>query len=206
MLTIPVFIHSSVHSWVRTFHSSNKNWAFIVQSSGPIGEEIASQCRRLKRCGFDPWVRNIPWRRAWLPIPVFLPGESHGQKSLEGYVQFMGLQRGEHDWSDLAPQCSTLESEVFREIQKAKSFPSDVPYTREEVEAGRQTDTYIINNQVIRSSMKKNKPEGGRECALRKSSLRSMIQAEAWVRRGANHVSIQAGEGFSRQKKNMCVQ
>ena len=54
--------------------------------------------------------------------------------------------------------------------------------------------------------MKKNKPEGGRECALRKSSHRSMIQAEAWVRRGANHVSIQAGEGFSRQKKNMCVQ
>ena len=33
----------------------------------------------------DPWVRNIPWRRAWQPTPVFLPGESHGQRSLEGY-------------------------------------------------------------------------------------------------------------------------
>ena len=31
------------------------------------------------RCGFDPWVRKIPWRRAWQPTPVFLPGESHGQ-------------------------------------------------------------------------------------------------------------------------------
>jgi len=34
---------------------------------------------------FDPWVKKIPWRRKWLPITVFLPGESHGQKSLAGY-------------------------------------------------------------------------------------------------------------------------
>ena len=39
----------------------------------------------VKRCGFDPWVWKIPWRRAWQPTPVFLPGESHRQKSLEGY-------------------------------------------------------------------------------------------------------------------------
>jgi len=37
------------------------------------------------RHGFDPWVRKIPWRRARLPTPVFLPGESHGQRSLAGY-------------------------------------------------------------------------------------------------------------------------
>ena len=35
--------------------------------------------------GFDPWVRKILWRRAWQPTPVFLPGESHGQRSLAGY-------------------------------------------------------------------------------------------------------------------------
>ena len=35
--------------------------------------------------GFDPWVGKIPWRRAWQPTPVFLPGESHGQRSLVGY-------------------------------------------------------------------------------------------------------------------------
>jgi len=34
---------------------------------------------------FDPWVRKIPWRRAWQPIPVYLPGESHGLRSLAGY-------------------------------------------------------------------------------------------------------------------------
>ena len=34
---------------------------------------------------FDPWVRVIPWRRTWQPTPVFLPGKSHGQRSLVGY-------------------------------------------------------------------------------------------------------------------------
>ena len=35
--------------------------------------------------GFIPWVRKIPWRRKWQPIPVFLPRKSHGQRSLAGY-------------------------------------------------------------------------------------------------------------------------
>jgi len=37
-----------------------------------------------KRCGFDPWAGKIHWRRAWQPSLVFLPGESHGQRSLAG--------------------------------------------------------------------------------------------------------------------------
>ena len=48
------------------------------------GKEPASQFKRGKRCGFNPWVRKI-WRRNWLPTPVFLPGKSHGQRSLAGY-------------------------------------------------------------------------------------------------------------------------
>ena len=43
------------------------------------------QDRRRKRCRLDPRVLKIPWRRAWQPSPVFLPGESHGQRSLVGY-------------------------------------------------------------------------------------------------------------------------
>ena len=35
-------------------------------------------------CGFDPRVGKIPWRRKWQPNPVFLPGRSHGQRSLAG--------------------------------------------------------------------------------------------------------------------------
>ena len=39
----------------------------------------------VKETGFNPWVRKIPWKRGWLPTPVFLPGEFHGQRSLAGY-------------------------------------------------------------------------------------------------------------------------
>ena len=49
------------------------------------GKEPACQCRRHKRCGLDPWVRKIPWRRARQPTAAFLPAESHGQRSPAGY-------------------------------------------------------------------------------------------------------------------------
>ena len=52
---------------------------------GTSHKELACQCRRCKRCEFDPWVGKIPWRKAWQPTPVFLPGESHGQRSLADY-------------------------------------------------------------------------------------------------------------------------
>ena len=48
-------------------------------------KESACQCRR---CSQETWIQSlgkIPWRRAWHPTPVFLPGESHGQRSLVGY-------------------------------------------------------------------------------------------------------------------------
>ena len=51
---------------------------------GTVGKESTCQCRRCQRRGFDPWVRKIPWRRQWQPTAVFLPGESHGQRSLAG--------------------------------------------------------------------------------------------------------------------------
>ena len=53
--------------------------------AGASGKEPAYQSRRQKRCEFDPWVGKVPWRRKWQPTLVFLPGESHGQRSLEGY-------------------------------------------------------------------------------------------------------------------------
>ena len=73
-------------------------WTFLGQSrsdrlqsnietfpGGTSGKEPDCQFRRLRRHGFDPWVGKIPWRRAWQPTAIFLPGESHGQRSLAGY-------------------------------------------------------------------------------------------------------------------------
>ena len=48
-------------------------------------EEPACQGRKCKRYRFNPWVGKIPWRKKWQPTPVFLPGESHGKRSLVGY-------------------------------------------------------------------------------------------------------------------------
>ena len=60
-------------------------FVFLSKSCFPGGtrdNESAFQC---KRCMFDPRVRKIPWRRKWQPTPVFLPGKSHGPRSLAGY-------------------------------------------------------------------------------------------------------------------------
>ena len=63
------------------------------------GKESFCHCRRY---GFNPWVRKIPWRRKWQPTPVFLSGESHGQRSLAGYNPW-GHQRVGHDLATKQP-------------------------------------------------------------------------------------------------------
>ena len=76
-------------------------WGLLIMHAcmgfpgGISGKEPACQCRRHKRHGFDPSVGKIPWRRKWQPTPVFLPEESHGERSLVGY-RAVGSQRVRH--------------------------------------------------------------------------------------------------------------
>ena len=49
----------------------------------PVVENLPARAEDV-RDGFDPWVKKIPWKRAWQCTPVILPGESHGQRSLKG--------------------------------------------------------------------------------------------------------------------------
>ena len=70
------------------------------------GIQVAQTVRIRLHCGrpgFDPWVGKIPWRRAWQPIPVFLPGKSHGQRSLAGYSPWGSKE------SDTTERLSTQE-------------------------------------------------------------------------------------------------
>ena len=80
------------------------------------GKESVCQYRR---CGSDPWVRKIPWRRKWQLTLLFLPGKSHGEKSLVGYSPWghKGLDTTEywahtHKWrfmtSPLWSQCNSI--------------------------------------------------------------------------------------------------
>ena len=58
-------------------HSTRASQVTLVVKNPPA--------RRRKRHGFNPWVGRIPCRRAWKPTLVFLPGESHGLRSMAGY-------------------------------------------------------------------------------------------------------------------------
>ena len=87
------------------------------------------------RHGFDPWVRKISWRWAWQPTSVFLPGESHGQRSIVGNSP--KDSRLWHNWSDLAHMhipCMTIvnafliKAFVLALPSVCNAFPSDNHY------------------------------------------------------------------------------
>ena len=72
---------------------------FYVTLSNLVGASLVAQTVKnpsaMKETGFNPRVGKIPWRRAWQPTPVFLPGESPWTEETGG-LQSMGSQRVEH--------------------------------------------------------------------------------------------------------------
>ena len=81
------------------------------------GKDPACQCRR---CRFHPWVRKIPGRREWQPIPLFLPGASHGQRNLGGYSPWGHKESDTTEWLNvnnsfhLGRRDETLNGKIFR--------------------------------------------------------------------------------------------
>ena len=73
-------VHGTAKSWTRLSNFTLTCMGFPGDTSG---KESTCQCSRLKKHLFNTWIRTIPWRRKWQPIPVFLPGIS--QRSLAGY-------------------------------------------------------------------------------------------------------------------------
>ena len=69
------YIYTHTHT-----HTHTHIWGF---PGGTSGKEPTCQCKI--DLGFDPRVGKIPGRRAWQPTSLFLPGESYGERSLEGY-------------------------------------------------------------------------------------------------------------------------
>ena len=77
------FYNNNTMLWILYwFDNNNSDGGF---PGGTSGKEPACQCRSHRSRGFDGWVGKIPWSRKWQPTPVFLPGESYGQRSLVGY-------------------------------------------------------------------------------------------------------------------------
>ena len=70
-------------------------------------KEVPCQCRR---CGFDPWVGKIPWRREWQPTPVSLPWTFDGQTSL---VDYHGVAKE----SDMTEQLNSSNNHLHLNFQ-----------------------------------------------------------------------------------------
>ena len=87
------------------------SWGF---PGGASGKEPTCQCRRCRRHGFNIWVGKIPWKRKWQPTLVFLPGESHGQRTLAGYSPWGHKESDVTDHStahkNLNPRSSNLST------------------------------------------------------------------------------------------------
>ena len=70
---------------------------------------IGLQCKRPR---FDPWVGKIPWGREWLPTPVFLPGEFHGQRSLVGYSSWDHKELNMTEWLNTFTSLTSLAQAI----------------------------------------------------------------------------------------------
>ena len=88
-------VHAITKNQTQLSNWTELNWTEPLKwaSSGSNSKRICLQCRRCRRLGLDSWVGKSPWRREWLPTPVFLPQESHGQRSLMVYRPW--------DWKEL---------------------------------------------------------------------------------------------------------
>ena len=83
------------------------------------GKETTCQNRR---CGFNPSVGKIPWRRRWLLTPVFWPGELYGQRSLAVYSPW-GRKRVGHD---LLTTTTAINQSQYRQEKKKRNYTSYV--------------------------------------------------------------------------------
>ena len=79
-------MYAIIYDWCKTqWFTIFKNYTLFIVTMGFPGGSAVKNSPTIQRHGFDTWVGKIPWRRKWQPTPVFLPGESHGQRSLVGY-------------------------------------------------------------------------------------------------------------------------
>ena len=141
--------------WCRLKGKSQGQWAQLRRArihyttrdglpSGLSGKESAYQCKRHR---FDPWVRKIPWRSKWQPIPIFLPGKPMDRGAW--WATAMGLQkdtteqlnnhqqwrspacawgRGKSSFPLLPRYCAQCGSRVVAKKKKKKSFMIYISY------------------------------------------------------------------------------
>jgi len=73
------------NSWRKKYSSCIHLYGSSLASGASLVVQVVKNCLQCRRPRFYPRLGKIPWRRKWLPTPVFLPGKLHGQRSLAGY-------------------------------------------------------------------------------------------------------------------------
>ena len=114
MCCVNIHTHTDTHTDTHTHTHTHTHMGLPRWLSGK--ESTCNISRR--RCGFDPWVRKIPWRRAWQPTPVFLPRESQRQRTWWATVHRVANSQAQlkplsthihiHTWNITQPQKKIL--------------------------------------------------------------------------------------------------
>ena len=151
--------------------SESTHTALRGAAGGASGKEPTCQCRRHKRRWFDPWVRKIPWRRAWQPTPVFLPGESLGQRSLGAIVHMAAKSQTRlkqfnmhrtHAHSSAHPFCTAADA---KGEQKGRGWmvPPPLPPPAPQLFRGLVLKSHLIFLQTLSFFWKKKNPKNKKQ-------------------------------------------
>ena len=132
-------------------------WCF---PGGASGKELACQCRRHKRCGFDPWVGKIPWREGMATLASILVWRNPWAEEPAG-LQSMGSHRVRRDRSELAHMYYIFNNMAFTGGSVVKNLPA------------RAGDTGLITGS-------ERSPGEGSGSPLRYSYLRNPMDRGTW--------------------------
>ena len=119
-------------------HSPPTSWVTLTTKKGASGDSWAAMVAQMVKNlpanagdGFDPRVREIPWRRKWLATPVFLSAESLGQRrSLVGYSPWGHKESDTSEGLSMHPREATSNTipELWIRQEKLPRLPRNWPW------------------------------------------------------------------------------
>ena len=99
-------------------------WKHLGNKGFPASSDGKGSAHNMGDLVFNSWVEKIPWRRVWLPTPVFLLGEFHGQRGLAGYNPWDGKE------SDTAEQLILPDDSVVKKTPASAEDTGSIPRLR----------------------------------------------------------------------------
>ena len=159
------YFHSYGMAWhimwplcLHIYKMKKLNSVFCIPGASLVALMVKNllQCRRIR---FDPWVGKTPWRREWLPTPVFLPGEFHGQRSLEGYSPWGHKEPQLSNWHFASHSAALKECQLSltKSICSCSAPPKWALFPFNLIDQGNQPKKMKQNCKVTKSKSHKEK-------------------------------------------------